>query len=74
MDAKRKMIEGVPVLLVIDIQGGEGAVSDEGPSIPLMPGYDAAMTRRLRPLRCSSRPHASAGCLSCSSRKLTVAT
>ena len=43
MTSKRRMIEGTPVLLVIDIQGGEGAVTADGPSIPLMPGYDAAM-------------------------------
>jgi len=37
------LIEGQPVLVVIDIQGGEGAVADDGPTIPLMPGYDERM-------------------------------
>ncbi len=40
---KRKMIEGQPVLLVIDIQGGEGAqeaADGDAVSIPLMDGYD----------------------------------
>ncbi len=37
----RKLIEGQPVLLVIDIQGGEGAVVEDAPvSIPLMDDYD----------------------------------
>ena len=41
---ERKLIEGNPVLVVIDIQGGESNVTDDEPaSIPLMPGYDAAM-------------------------------
>ena len=31
------------MLVVIDIQGGEAAVGDAGPSIPLMPGYDDRM-------------------------------
>ncbi len=39
----RSLIEGRPVLVVIDIQGGEGAVGEGGPSIPLMPGYDDRM-------------------------------
>ncbi|RMH69484.1 MAG: cysteine hydrolase [Actinomyces sp.] len=43
--AERALIEGRPVLVVIDIQGGEGAVGAEGPAIPLMPGYDAALAR-----------------------------
>lgn len=38
---KRDIIEGKPVLIVVDIQGGEP--SEGEPSIPLMPGYDAAM-------------------------------
>lgn len=43
---KREIIEGTPVLVVIDIQGGEasnGASDDAPAAIPLMPGYDAAM-------------------------------
>ncbi|MGI9606473.1 MAG: cysteine hydrolase family protein [Acidimicrobiales bacterium] len=44
-DTTRELIEGTPVLLVIDIQGGEGAVTSDGPSIPLMPGYDERMAR-----------------------------
>ncbi len=36
----RALLEGQPVLVVIDIQGGELAADDELPSIPLMPGYD----------------------------------
>ena len=39
---KRQIIEGQPVLVVIDIQGGESAAGD-APSIPLMPGYDEHM-------------------------------
>lgn len=43
----RAIIEGRPVLLVIDIQGGEQAAAerpaDAGPGIPLMPGYDERM-------------------------------
>ncbi len=41
-ETPRQMIEGQPVLLVIDIQGGEQAQSDDGaePSIPLMEDYD----------------------------------
>lgn len=44
---KRNLIEGSPVLLVIDIQGGEGAAAaaQGGPAIPLMPGYDERMSR-----------------------------
>lgn len=43
---QRELIEGQPVLVVVDIQGGETNTSDEPDaevSIPLMPGYDAAM-------------------------------
>jgi len=40
---ERELIEGNPVLVVIDIQGGETTSGDES-GIPLMPGYDAAMT------------------------------
>ena len=40
MNGERQLIEGRPVLVVIDIQGGEGAVDEGGPDIPLMPGYD----------------------------------
>lgn len=36
----RALVEGQPVLVVIDIQGGEEAVDGESPSIPLMSGYD----------------------------------
>ena len=39
---QRELIEGQPVLVVIDIQGGETKSDDES-GIPLMPGYDAAM-------------------------------
>lgn len=39
---QRALIEGNPVLVVIDIQGGE-TTSDDESGIPLMPGYDAAM-------------------------------
>ncbi len=44
MDNHRQLIEGRPVLMVVDIQGGE---PDEGEEkgIPLMPGYNAAMQR-----------------------------
>ena len=46
MDTDRALIEGSPVLLVIDIQGGE---PDTGPrvedGIPLMEGYDDALAR-----------------------------
>ncbi len=43
----REIIEGTPVLIVIDIQGGEDNVSEDPAevSIPLMPGYDAAMEK-----------------------------
>ena len=37
---KRALIEGKPILIVVDIQGGEPA-DDSTPSIPLMPDYDA---------------------------------
>jgi len=36
---KRALIEGQPVLIVVDIQG-EPTVSDTPPAIPAMPGYD----------------------------------
>ncbi len=36
---KRSIIEGKPVLVVIDIQGGESSAGSQ-PSIPLMPNYD----------------------------------
>lgn len=39
---QRALIEGNPVLVVVDIQGGE-TTSDGESGIPLMPGYDAAM-------------------------------
>ena len=40
----RDIIEGRPVLVVIDIQGGEAAAeSKDEPDIPLMPGYDERM-------------------------------
>ena len=42
----RELIEGQPVLVVVDIQGGETNTSEEpgaDVSIPLMPGYDDAM-------------------------------
>ncbi len=70
---QRALIEGKLVLVVVDIQGGESNVDDDGDSvIPLMAGYDAAMahapvliddlTRRDRvriagPLKESARPH-----------------
>ena len=43
----RDIIEGTPVLIVVDIQGGEDNVSEnpDEVGIPLMPGYDAAMER-----------------------------
>jgi nicotinamidase-related amidase len=46
MVAERKLIEGTPVLIVIDIQGGEAAAAaaPDGPAIPLMPGYDERMS------------------------------
>lgn len=40
----RKLIEGQPVLVVIDIQGG-GATDGSESSIPFMPGYHEAMDR-----------------------------
>ena len=42
----RELIEGQPVLLVIDIQGGEEAQSDPSASvsIPLMDGYDERLS------------------------------
>lgn len=40
----RKLIEGQPVLVVIDIQGGESVDGAES-AIPFMPGYQAAMDR-----------------------------
>jgi nicotinamidase-related amidase len=42
--AQRDLIEGQPVLIVIDIQGGGSANPGES-SIPFMPGYAAAMDR-----------------------------
>lgn len=43
---ERELIEGTPVLIVIDIQGGEAAAvaAPDGPAIPLMPGYDECMS------------------------------
>ena len=45
--SERAIIEGRPVLLVVDIQGGEDAAAsrppEDGPGIPLMPGYDERM-------------------------------
>ena len=38
----RNLIEGRPVLIVVDIQGGE-STSDEPSAIPFMPGYAEAM-------------------------------
>ena len=40
----RNLIEGRPVPIVIDIQGGE-STSDEPSAIPIMPGYGEAMDR-----------------------------
>ena len=40
----RDLIEGRPVLVVIDIQGG-ASTSDEPSAIPFMNGYEAAMDR-----------------------------
>ena len=41
---QRELIEGQPVLVVIDIQGGESALNDDAPpAIPLMPDYDKRM-------------------------------
>ena len=42
MKKQRNLIEGKPVLVVIDIQGGEER-SDEPSGIPLMPDYDERM-------------------------------
>ena len=40
----RNIIEGRPLLIVVDIQGG--APADDQPSaLPFMPGYGAAMDR-----------------------------
>lgn len=41
---QRNLIEGQPVLIVIDIQGG-GAADPSESSIPFMPGYAEAMDR-----------------------------
>ena len=41
---RRDLIEGRPVLVVIDIQGG-ASTSDEPSAIPFMDGYEAAMDR-----------------------------
>jgi nicotinamidase-related amidase len=41
----RKLIEGQPVLVVIDIQGGSEPESDEPPAIPAMAGYQTIMDR-----------------------------
>lgn len=41
---QRQLIEGRPVLVVIDIQGG-GAAEGEESAIPFMPGYAEAMDR-----------------------------
>ncbi len=40
----RKLIEGRPVLVVVDIQGGESVDGSES-AIPFMPGYQEAMDR-----------------------------
>jgi len=40
---KRELIEGQPVLVVIDIQGGEPE-GDVTPTIPLMPDYDKRLS------------------------------
>jgi nicotinamidase-related amidase len=43
---KRKLIEGQPVLVVIDIQGGDTAINDPSSSaIPLMPDFQKHMDR-----------------------------
>ncbi len=42
--AGRQLVEGRPVLVVIDIQGGGSAESGES-AMPFMPGYGAAMDR-----------------------------
>lgn len=41
----RQLIEGNPVLVVVDIQGGGAAESPDEYAIPLMPGYGEAMDR-----------------------------
>ena len=41
---KRNLIEGQPVLVAIDIQGGESA-GDEPSAIPFMPDYQQRMAR-----------------------------
>ena len=43
---QRALIEGNPVLVVVDIQGGanEDVPSDEPSSMPFMPGYDEALS------------------------------
>lgn len=44
MKQQRKLIEGQPVLVVIDIQGGEPDPASDTPSaLPFMPGYQARM-------------------------------
>lgn len=46
MNKTRGLIEGQPVLIVVDIQGGEsgsGESESGDPAIPFMPGYDDAM-------------------------------
>jgi len=43
--SERHLIEGNPVLVVIDIQGGGSAESPAEYLIPLMPGYGEAMDR-----------------------------
>ena len=43
MKKQRELIEGQPVLVVIDIQGGEPEEGAPPSSIPLMPGYDDRM-------------------------------
>ena len=46
MTTERALIEGRPVLIVVDIQGGEpDPASGQEKGIPLMPGYDEAMSR-----------------------------
>lgn len=46
MQPARSLIEGRPVLIVVDIQGGEpDPETDVEKGIPLMDGYDAAMTK-----------------------------
>lgn len=42
--AKRALIEGQPVLVVIDIQGGESSGSEPS-ALPFMPGYQERMDR-----------------------------